>query len=333
MDDKKTSTKRLKKASAEERDASKRIPRSKATRSEETDWGELRRAMLTRLRKRWPSQGHLHEEAADSAIEALLTNPFPNDHALLVVETKIRDLVRKETRRAALAEGNEDAIAQRSMGGGAGREEVRRYAEHEGPALRRATFDLCKEKFNAAFGFEWRNELARRVLSQDEEYRDYLEAIKVREELQEVVCGVVEFVNRERGSRRAPLGLESFVREHIEPLAGHAYLAKWDSGQAKADLKVSGLYSAGLQRFVYRWDTLNVLNLPPRKDGSSRFLSAEELAVVWLLAEAGWPEVRRWPDGGLTAAEYLGKTTNRMEKALNCDVAPAPGRGARRGPE
>lgn len=310
--------------------------------------------------------------------------------------------------------------------------DVRRYGWGEIEALRADTRNLCKKKFKAAFGIEWHSDFAKKVLSNDDKYHDYMEGIDVRERLRAAILGAVEYTKKERGSeaeltilreardafqvakreaeaaekdpwrvrevadlrsaesealarvneveaamlRHVPLGLGWFVPEKVQPLADHYFLSdrdsvgnelKWagayeggglfsnsasDNDNEEERLKRAGLLESPLQRFVYKFDTMNALGLPPRKDGSSRFFTTQEFAITWILAiseegtasekrrGSGWPEVKEkdWPESGYLVSEYLGKTTDAVRQFLGTakkpkPFAPAPGHGAKRGPD
>ena len=312
-----------------------------------TDWNSTRRQILNIYGANWPAYTTQHEEWASVVIERMLTRP----RLVAAVEAPrvALDWLRKEKRQRQLAQENDAAMRATISHAGTDHELKERYSKEDLTELRVETRKRCGQLFKTTFGVEWSDELhakAYKIAVLDgAKANDYQRAVEVKHQLSRAIREAVEFVNKKRGYNnellpedarptecvgRAPLGLDWFVEQFIAPISDHYFLTE-DRENELRHVEESGLRSDLRARFVYQLENWNMLNLPHRGDGSSRFLTEREMAVVWILSGGSWPEVSRWKDG-LTVAQYLEKVVDAFKPAVE-RVDAAPARDARRGPE
>lgn len=304
--------------------------------------GEGTVAVGRSVKVRKPKQGELsdldRDEVAIRAEERWLSEQKATP--VIYAARALHEWRKKEERRRLAREADPQALARATVGGQETDDEpegVRRYSRDEETELRAAVRADCLARFQERFGFEWREEWEKRVIAPDDKWRGLDSAIKVREQLRTAMRHAVDYVNAHRTTGKvAPLGLDWWVPEHIEPLLGHYFMGE--------DSQENPFYQEAIDRFVDSWDNKNFMGLP-----SGRLLNVEEFTWIWLLGGGwlkNWPP-KEWPADGYTLdgksgviyqqRDTMRKAFKRHEERFKEDSPEGPvtvgrWRGAARGP-
>lgn len=182
------------------------------------------------------------------------------------------------------------------------RARVERFTQDEQPELKAAVRRLCAAAYEETWGHPW--------TSQHEAARELLEGLSA------------DHAEAERQGRAAAAGLiEALARctsciDQAQPtiegkptVGGYAVKSLFDArreirslvARLSTDLGAGGYLESRLHRFVGAAISHAGFR---RALGCTRPLDAAELTVVWILS-GGWPEIRSWRAGGLSAMHVV----------------------------
>ncbi|HMA97088.1 MAG TPA: hypothetical protein VKP30_30600 [Polyangiaceae bacterium] len=187
--------------------------------------------------------------------------------------------------------------------------------ESEPKKIRQAVREACLDEFRRIFGKEWNPRLEICVRTDGNTVLDWSRekrALKVFRELKSAISQFDAFVSGT--SDDAPFGpyWEGAYTQLLVHLGGRRMLEP-----IKPYLKnipPSKLHNDSRSIFVFRWDYMPPINLPRRKDGTTRFLTPRELAVISLLG-GHWPD-SQMPNKMPRASEVIAAEEEIVRLAL-----------------